>query len=272
MNLDSNIHNLHQANRAGWNEGAQSYEEGIEERIEFLRGGGQNFCAPEMKFLIDLDQWCNRAIHLQSAGGTDTLSLWNRGAKEVIGIDISDRMIEVARKKSDALGAPATWIRSDILEVPSSLDATADLVYTGRGALCWIMDIEAWARVVARLLRFGGKAYIFEGHPVSDLWTMEDDHYVLDPEYGDYFSEEPVASFGWPTTYIGDLGKPVEEHATKYERIWRMDQIIMAILNAGLKIEAFKEHPDLYWDRFPNMPPDLIRRLPQTFSLVASKT
>jgi|CXWL01.1.fsa_nt_gi 2-polyprenyl-3-methyl-5-hydroxy-6-metoxy-1,4-benzoquinol methylase len=108
LNLDPTTKELRQANRAGWNEGAQSYEEGIEERIEFLREGGQNFCTPELEFLIDLDKWCNRAIHLQCAGGTDTLSLWNRGAKEAIGIDISDRMIEVARKKSEAIGAKAS--------------------------------------------------------------------------------------------------------------------------------------------------------------------
>jgi ubiquinone/menaquinone biosynthesis C-methylase UbiE len=71
----------------------------------------------------------------------------------VIGVDISDNMIACARAKSDQLGAPATWYCCDILDTPSHLNQTADLVYTGRGALNWIMDIEAWATVVARLLK-----------------------------------------------------------------------------------------------------------------------
>src|SRR5205814_5886985 len=142
----------HEENRIGWNEGAAAYEADLENKIAFLRAGGTNFVGPEYRYLAGLNEWCARAIHLQCAGGTDTLSLWNLGAHEVVGVDISDRMIGVAKQKSDALGAPATWVHSDVLSTPSSLDGTADLVYTGRGALCWMMDINAWARVVARLL------------------------------------------------------------------------------------------------------------------------
>ena len=35
-------------------------------------------------------------------------------------------------------------------------DATADLVYTGKGALIWMPDLARWADEVARLLRPGG--------------------------------------------------------------------------------------------------------------------
>lgn len=271
MATKEEITTLHQSNRAGWNEGAEAYEAGIEERIEFLRSGGQNFCAPELEFLTDLESWCHRAIHLQCAGGTDTLSLWNRGAREVVGVDISERMINVAKNKSNALNAPARWFCCDVLETPTELNSTADLVYTGRGALCWIMDINAWAHVVARLLKPGGRLYLFEGHPISELWTLEDVRYEPDPDYGDYFNENPIISSGWPSTYIGDLGKPEEQHATKYERCWRMDQIINAVLDSGLRLDRLKEHPELYWDRFPKMAPEMIRRLPQTFSLLAYK-
>ncbi len=272
MATNGQITQWHQANRAGWNQGAEAYEADLEDRIAFLRSGGQNFCTPELDFLTDLDKWCHRAIHLQCAGGTDTLSLWNRGAREVVGIDISDRMIAVAQKKSEALNAPTTWHCCDVLDAPTELDGTADLVYTGKGALCWIMDIDAWALVVVRLLKPGGRLYLFEGHPISELWTFEGEKYELDPEYGEYFSEQPVASSGWPSTYIGDLGMPDKVHAIKYERVWRMDQIINAILDSGLRIVRYEEHPELFWDRYPNMAPEMIRRLPQTFSLLAERT
>ena len=111
----------HQQNRAAWNEAANQYEAELEERIAFLKAGGKNLMAPELPYLRDLDKWCNRAIHVQCAGGTDTLSLWNQGAKEVVGIDISDTMIAVARRKSDALGAPARWYRCDILDSPNAV-------------------------------------------------------------------------------------------------------------------------------------------------------
>ena len=155
----------HESNRAAWSEAARRYAAEIEERTAFLKSGGTNFVAPEYDFLRPLLP-CERAIHLQCAGGTDTLSLWNLGAREVIGVDINDDMLAVAKKKSDALDAPARWVRSDILETPGELDATADLVYTGRGAICWIMDLGTWARVVFRLLKPGGHLYLFDGHPI----------------------------------------------------------------------------------------------------------
>ena len=215
--------------------------------------------------------WCRRAIHLQCAGGRDTLSLWNQGAAEVIGVDISDKMIDCARRKSEALGAPAQWYRCDVLDTPAELDGTADLVYTGRGALCWVMDLEAWAHVVARLLVRGGRLYVFEGHPLSWVWNMEASDYVLDPDYGDYFTYQPIVHQGWPTTYIGDLGKPNEELAPKYERQWTLGPLMNSLLMAGLRLERFEEHPDTFWEEFPNMPPDLVRRLPHTFSLLMRK-
>lgn len=72
------------------------YETETQADIEFLRAGGKNFCAPELAYLGDLAQWCGRAIHLQCAGGRDTLSLWNLGAQTVVGVDINARMLACA--------------------------------------------------------------------------------------------------------------------------------------------------------------------------------
>jgi ubiquinone/menaquinone biosynthesis C-methylase UbiE len=134
---------LHQDNRAAWNEAAHFYQHEIEQDVAFLRTGGKNLMAPELAILADLGSWCRRAIHLQCAGGRDTLSLWNQGAAEVIGIDISDVMIQCAQIKSQQLNAPARWYCCDLMGAPAELDGTADLVYTGRGALNWLMDIAA---------------------------------------------------------------------------------------------------------------------------------
>jgi hypothetical protein len=46
--------------------------------------------------------------------------------------------IDNAKRITEALGWDADFIRSDVLSMPSSLDGTADLVYTGRGAINWI--------------------------------------------------------------------------------------------------------------------------------------
>ncbi len=264
-------HEMHQSNRAAWNEGAVRYEESVERDIAFLRGGGKNLLAPELRILHDLGSWCRRAIHLQCAGGRDTLSLWNQGAVEVIGVDISDRMIDVARQKSAALGAPATWYRCDVLATPAELNGTADLVYTGRGALNWIIDLAGWARVVTRLLKPGGRLYLFEGHPLTYVWDTEAIDFKLSVEYSNYFAEQVDMTQGWPATYIGELDRPVTEQAPKYERLWTLGTIVTTLAETGLRLERLEEHPDQYWDEFPNMQPEMVRRLPNTFSLLMRK-
>jgi SAM-dependent methyltransferase len=264
----------HEENRAAWNEAAARYAREVESDAAYLRAGGKNFCPPEFEFLSDLASWCGRAIHLQCAGGRDTLSLLNLGAREVVGVDISDRMIEVARAKSELLGAPARWYRSDVLQTPHELDGTADLVYTGRGALCWLMDLDAWARVVARLLRPGGKLYVFEGHPIQWVWDMNAPEYRFDPDprFKDYFATSVATDQGWPESYIpADAVPAPEQQARKHQRQWTLAAIVNAVIGADLRIERLGEHPDPYWDQFPNMPDDMRRRLPNTFSLRAVK-
>lgn len=266
------IQRLHQGNRAAWNEAAARYEGELERDIAFLAAGGKAFQPPEWPYLQDLTAWCRRAIHLQCAGGLDTLSLWNQGAAEVVGIDISERMIASAQQKARALGAPAYWYCCDVLETPQELNDTADLIYTGKGALLWIMDLDRWAGVVARLLKLQGRFYLFEGHPLTWVWDMNATEYRLDPRYGDYFSTAIAQEQGWPVQYIpGTVLPPKEEQARSYERQWTLGQVVTALAEAGLRIERLEEHPDAYWNQFPMLAEDLVPRLPHTYSLLARK-
>src|SRR5450756_637668 len=112
----ADVRAMHAANRLAWDEAAERYEGWLAEAIELIRGGGTNLLRPELDLIGDLHGRCRRAIHLQCAGGRDTLSLWNLGADEVIGVDFSPRMIELTERLAAAVGAPARWIRADVLD------------------------------------------------------------------------------------------------------------------------------------------------------------
>ncbi len=265
----SEVHERHEANRAGWNEGAAAYTAALADAIAFLRAGKSNLHPIERRNLGDLRSWCHTAIHLQCASGRDTLSLWNEGVQQVVGVDISDVHIENARKMSAALNAPATWYRCDVLEIPHELDGTADLVYTGRGALCWLHDITAYGQVVARLLKPGGVFHVLDDHPLSYLFDI--DAPALQYSGASYFGYAE-SNVGWPSTYIGDLlGVPVEKQARKYERWWNLSEIFTALTQAGLSVDIFGEHPDPYWEVFQNLDPEIRARIPLTFSMLARK-
>jgi SAM-dependent methyltransferase len=258
----------HESNRLAWNEGATRYSQEVEETIRFIRAGGSNLHPIERRMLGDLRGWCLRAIHLQCASGRDTLSLLNEGVNEVVGLDISDVMIANALRTSDALGSRARFIRCDVLDAPHDLDGGFDLVYTGRGAICWIHDIDAWAAVVHRLLKPGGVLSLFDDHPATYLFDNEAE--TLSPTGIDYFGHAEF-SRGWSPAYIGDLRIPVSEQSPKHEREWPIGDIVTALLDEGIVIERLGEHPDPYWENFWRLPAEVRARLPMTFSILARK-
>ncbi len=271
MANDAEIRRMHESNRAAWNEAAVNYDDVIGD-LPILQRGGTVLKPIELQQLGDLHGWCQRAIHLQCASGADTLSLVNLGAAEVVGVDISDVHLANARRKSEALGFPASWYRCDLLDTPAELDGTADLVYTGKGALCWLHDLSAWARVVQRLLKPGGRFYLFESHPFAWLFNPDASTYQRDSEWS-YFRAEPDASQGWSDAYIGDIGKPKHEQATKYERLWPVSTIINELIGAGLRLDRFSEFPNppYSFPLFPNIPAEEAAALPQSYSLQMSR-
>src|SRR4051794_13494408 len=113
-----------------------------------------------------------RGVHLQCHIGTDTLSLARLGAT-MTGLDFSPASLAQARRLAAAAGPPVDYVESDVYGAADALGAGAfDLVYTGVGALCWLPDIDRWARTVAALLHPGGRLFLREGHPV--LWAVAD--------------------------------------------------------------------------------------------------
>jgi SAM-dependent methyltransferase len=258
---------MHASNRAAWDQAAERYEGWLAEAIELIRGGGTNLFGAEIELIGDLHGRCRRAIHLQGAAGRDTLSLWNLGADEVVGIDFSPRMLELARRLTEATGAPARWIESDVLDTPHDLDGTADLVYTGRGSLLWLHDLDAWARVVGRLLSPTGHFVIFEGHPAEWLFDVDADGRWIATDY-DYFGGAE-ASKGWAPEYIDRLSIRDEDQGWKFARAWTLGEVITALLQAGLRLERVTEHPIDWWGGHGDVRDEDRGRVPLSFSVVA---
>lgn len=265
----ADIAGMHDATRAAWDEAAERYERWLPEAIELIRAGGSNLFPVEEDLLGDLSGWCRRAIHLQCAGGRDTLSLWNLGAESVMGIDYSPRLLDLARRLAEATGAPATWVEADVLAVPAELDGTADLVYTGRGSLVWVQDVDRWAATVARLLAPGGRFVLFEGHPIEWLFDVDDDGYWMATDY-DYFAG-PEASRGWSPEYIDHLSIPEERQHLKFARPWQLGQVVTALLATDLRLERVTEHPVDWSASHRDARPEERGRVPLSYSITGHK-
>jgi SAM-dependent methyltransferase len=202
----------------------------------------------------------------------DTLS-WARKGALVTGVDFSPEAIITARQLSAELSIPALFIESNLYSLPEVLDSKYDIVYTGYGAICWLPDLDRWAKVIAHFLRPGGTFYIVEAHPMTNMI----DENIMDRVAltGSYFGQGPIR-YESPNTYT-DSNAPLKEQVS-YSWSHPLSEIISSLTSAGLQVEwlhesplgFFRGHPlmerreDGHW-QFPNGVSDI----PLTFSLRA---
>src|SRR6266516_4697319 len=93
----------------------------------------------------------NDLVHLQCHFGLDTLA-WARVGARVTGLDFSPAAIEAARDLARRAGLAdrARFVCGDVYEASDLLGVAAyDVVYVSLGALCWLPNVERWARQVA---------------------------------------------------------------------------------------------------------------------------
>ncbi len=84
-------------------------------------------------------------LNLQCHFGLSTLSMARMGAK-VTGVDFSGAAIEAARELADELGIDARFIHSTVERLRGVDASEYDVVFASYGVLCWIGDLDAWAR------------------------------------------------------------------------------------------------------------------------------
>ena len=188
-----------------------------------------------------------RGVHLQCHIGTDTLSLSRLGAR-MTGLDFSPASLEQARLLAQRCGAEIGFVESDVYAADRVLPAGGfDFVYTGIGALCWLPRIDDWARVVAALLKPGGRLFIREGHPM--LWAVNEDR-----EDG-LVIEYPYFERAEPTVWDDDSTYVETDTALTATRTheWNhgLGEIISALFRHGLQLTALEEHDSIPWEALP---------------------
>ena len=188
-------------------------------------------------------------VHLQCHLGTDTISLAKLGAS-ITGLDFSGPALEVARGLAARCGIDARYVEGNVYDAVELLGQRYDMVYTGVGAINWLPDIARWAETVAGLLKPGGRFHITEGHPMAMIFSDEATQDNMAIEFP-YFDGTPGMRWDDAATYGGDgeVASPVS-----YEWAHNVGAIVQALIDAGLTIDRFDEHPVIAWEFLPWMP------------------
>ncbi len=193
-----------------------------------------------------------------------------------MGLDFSPAAIAEARKLAAETSVEAQFVEGNVHDARKLIEGDFDMAYVTWGAIGWLPDLTAWAKVVASLLKPGGRLYLAESHPAILCFDWVDGR--IAPAYDWRTPKDKPISEDVPLTYTG--ASDVLENKRTFSWIHPLSDILNAIIGTGMALEWLNEHTALTWMLFPTMsesedglyrlPPDQ-PQLPLAFSLLARR-
>ena len=182
-------------------------------------------------------------LHVQCHIGFDAITLARRGAR-VTGVDLSPASLAKAVTLAERCGVDVAFVPGDSTDLPAGLHGRFDLAYATIGVICWIDDMDAWMRSVARCLRPGGRLVLVDLHPMLVMfdtldppviaWPYTDTRPFVEEEQGSYANGEARLSASVSVSYAHGIG-----------------DLAGAALRAGLTLTGLEEHTSLEFDPMP---------------------
>lgn len=217
-------------NRNSWNNKTDVHVASDFYDMEGFRKGNNSLNSIELELLGDIRG--KKILHLQCHFGQDSISLSRLGA-EVIGVDLSDKAIEHARKIASELKSTAEFICCDVYNLPQELDREFDIVFTSYGTIGWLPDLDQWAEVVSRFLKPGGTFVFAEFHPF--IWMFDNSFEKI--AYN-YFNSGPIIE-----TESGTYADRNVEITQEYV-CWNhsLSEVMNSLIQNGLVIKVFNEY------------------------------
>ena len=255
-----------EANRRTWNETADIHADvNLHDLLESFRDPTFNLLDDlELGILTDLGVEGKAVAQLSCNNGRELLSVMRLGADRGVGFDIADDFIAQARRLTEAAGLEdrAEFVRSDVYDIPARFDGSFDLIYVTIGAIGWLPDLERYFEIVSRLLRAGGHLFIYEMHPILDMFEAETGLVIQDS----YFRTEPFVDEDEPDYY--DPSQRVA--GVSYWFHHKLSDVIGGCLCNDLELRHFAEHDhdiSMVYRSFQ----DLATKPPLCYTLVAQK-
>ena len=151
-----------------------------------------------------------------------------RGAREVVGVDISERMLDEARSRTSDPGI--TYVRAE-LDRFAPREATFDLVVSSL-ALHYIADYRGLVQRVAACLVPGGRFAFSVEHPIFTAYGS-----------GDWYKGPDGAVLHWPVDRYREEGERrthwFVDGVVKYHRT--IETYVNTLLNADLCLKRLEE-------------------------------
>lgn len=256
-----------QQNRDAWEEAAPVHHHHNQAHLIADFGVSGHTCLDEIEteLLKAIGLEGKDVAQLCCNNGRELISVKNMGAARCVGFEGTSGFVSQARELNTAAGQDCEFVEGDVYAIPAAFDADFDLVTVTIGVFNWMPDIDGFFAVAARLLRPGGKLFVYEQHPILDMIKPGGKDDPVEWAYA-YFDAEPYKSDQGLDYFAG------EPYASKqmFEFTHTLSDVITAGLNAGLRLEHFKEYPHHISNTWYNVehqgPP-----LPMSYTLIMEK-
>lgn len=243
-----------EANKELWNQRTNIHKDSAFYDLPSFLAGNSTLKEIELKELGDING--KKILHLQCHFGMDTLSLARMGAK-VVGVDLSNMAIEEAKRLNNDLGLDAEFICCNVYDLHPQiiestkvspfgrdLEGTFDIVITSYGVIGWLPDLDKWAQIIRQYLKPAGFFYMAEFHPV--VWMLDEDFEKV--KY--YYHNQELIEIDAQGTYTNPS---VNIQGKEYSWNHSLSEVLNALINHGLKMDFFNEHPYSPYPCFRNL-------------------
>ena len=253
-----------QANRKMWDETADVHAD------VKLQGLLDAFKTPDFTTIDEIEQRMFDRIDLNGKAvaqlscnnGRELICVKRAGAGRCVGFDISEKFVGQGRQLAEAAGVEVEFVRSNVYDIGEEYTDAFDVIYVTIGALGWLPDLDTYFKIIRRLLRDGGHFFLYEMHPVLDMFDAETG---LEIKHS-YFRTKPFIEENVPDYY--DNSQVVS--SVSYWFHHKLSDIIGGCLKNGLTLLHFEEHPHDISEVFKAFQ-DFDHKPPMSYSLLAQK-
>ena len=202
-------------------------------------------------------------IQIGCNSGLELLYLKKIGANRCVGVDISDKFIDLAKQLSEASMIYVDFVCTDIFNISKEFYNKFNLVYISVGVLGWLPDIRVLFKIINKLLVYEGEIFIYEQHPILGMFNPKPPHQMD----ASYFQVIPFEDDIMPE-YIDKLG---EHKVLSYWFPYKVSDIISACIKNKLQISHFEEYSKDISETYKELEKRNLG-LPLSFTLIANKS
>ncbi|WP_452221685.1 class I SAM-dependent methyltransferase [Lacinutrix salivirga] len=235
--------NYFEKNKSTWNDKVKIHAESEFYDMNAFKKGETTLKQYELKALPDVKG--RSLLHLQCHFGQDTLS-WARLGAKCVGVDLSDKAIDLATSLNHELQLDSKFICCNVLDTSKHIKETFDIVFTSYGVIGWLPDLKPWGKMIAERLTKGGEFYIAEFHPI--VWMF------------DYLEKTPVMRYAYnrkEVIYEEEQGTYADEDANFVSKTYSwnhgLSEVINALTEAGLHIDYLNEYDESPYNVLPDL-------------------